>query len=456
MAVNPRLAGKIAWAAVVVSFSVTFRAQAPTPTTNSDDAPLALVGGSLLDGRGGKPIRDSVILIRQKRIEVVGTVESTPVPPDYRRISTEGMTVLPGLWDMHTHLQYSAHTDLGAWNSRYLSQMETVIMPAIASQLLMAGITSARDAMAPLDPILRVRERIAKGDFPGPTMYVAGALLEHKPPAGADAFRWGVSGVEDARAKVDRLVDKGVDVIKLLCVADMTQEEANAVVRQAHARNRLVLAHGRSDDEIRKCLAAGVDDFQHLGTQGVLPDDIVSAIRERVRTRPPLYWTPTVGNPVNNTFMKENAELLDDPSWQRGLPPSIVEDIRGSLRLMAGILARPGIVPALTIYRKKFHQLRDAGAELLVGTDSGNPGHFHPNATWLELDAWTSQFGVSPMESILRATAVPAKVMGVERDYGTLEPGKYADVIATLGDPLRHINVLRNPAIVIKHGQRVR
>jgi imidazolonepropionase-like amidohydrolase len=366
------------------------------------------------------------------------------------------MTVLPGLWDMHTHLQYSAHTDLGAWNARYLSQMETVIMPAIASQLLMAGITSARDAMAPLDPILRVRERIAKGDLPGPTMYVAGALLEHKPPAGAGSFRWGVSGVEDATAKVDRLVDKGVNVIKLLCGADMTQEEANAVVRQAHARNRLVLAHGRSDDEIRKCLAAGVDDFQHLGTQSVLPDDIVSAIRERVRTRPPLYWTPTVGNPVNNAFMKENAELFDDPSWRRGLPPSIVEDIRGSLRLMPGILARPGIVPALAIYRKKFQQLRDAGAELLVGTDSGNPGHFHPNATWLELDTWTGQFGVSPMESILRATAVPAKVMGVDRDYGTLEPGKYADVIATLGDPLRHINVLRNPAIVIKHGQRVK
>ena len=169
-----------------------------------------------------------------------------------------------------------------------------------------------------------------------------------------------------------------------------------------------------------------------------------------------MYWTPTVGNPVNNTFMRENAELFDDPSWQRGLPPSIVEDIRASLRLMPGILARPGVVPDLAIYRKKFQQLRDAGAELLVGTDSGNPGHFHPNATWLELDAWTNQFGVSPMESILRATAMPAKVMGVERDYGTLEPGKYADVIATLGDPLRHINVLRNPAIVIKHGQRVK
>ena len=99
--------------------------------------------------------------------------------------------------------------------------------------------------------------------------------------------------------------------------------------------------------------------------------------------------------------------------------------------------------------------MRDAGAELLVGTDSGNPGHFHPNATWLELDAWV-KFGVDPMEAIRRATAVPAKVMGVDRDYGTIEAGEYADVIVVAGDPLRHINILRNPVVIIKHGRRVK
>ena len=410
----------------------------------------------MIDGRGGKPFRDSVILIRERRIEAVGTEATTPVPAGYQRISTEGMSVLPGLWDMHTHLQYSAATDLTSWNARYLGQMETVIMPAIAEQLLMAGVTSARDAMAPLDPILRVRDRIARGEIPGPTMYVAGALLEHSPPAGAESFRWGVSGAGDAKTKVDRLAAKGVNLIKLLCVNDMTQEEATAVVDQAHARGLKVAAHGRADDEIRKCLRAGVDDFQHLGTQGLLPDDIVTGIRERVRTRT-LYWTPTVGSPVNNRYLLENAEMLDDAAWQRGLPPPIVEDVRASLKQLPAILARPATASFdLDMYKRKFQQLRDAGAELLVGTDSGTPGHFHPYATWLELDAWVNHFGIDSMEAIRRATALAAQVMGVERDYGTLEPGKYADVIVVAGDPLRHIDLLRNPHVVIKHGRRVK
>ena len=152
--------------------------------------------------------------------------------------------MLPGLWDMHTHLQYSAHADLNHWNSTYQSQMESTIMPAIASQLLMAGITSARDPMAPTDAVLHVKARIASGEIPGPTMYVSGALLEHNPPAGVDSFRWGVSGVEDARMKVNRLADKGVDLIKLLCVPEMTVDEAKAVVEQAHARRLKVAAHG--------------------------------------------------------------------------------------------------------------------------------------------------------------------------------------------------------------------
>jgi imidazolonepropionase-like amidohydrolase len=94
--------------------------------------------------------------------------------------------------------------------------------------------------------------------------------------------------------------------------------------------------------------------------------------------------------------------------------------------------------------------------ELLVGTDSGNPGHFHPYATWLELDAWVNHMGVPPMEALQRATAVAARVMGVDKDYGTVEAGKYADVIVVPGDPLRHIDVLRDPVVVIKHGRRVK
>jgi imidazolonepropionase-like amidohydrolase len=164
-------------------------AQTDTPDVASDSHLSALVGGTLIDGTGNKPIFNSVILIRGERIEKIGTVGALPVPAGYRMISTEGMTVLPGLWDMHTHLQYSAHADLNHWNNTYFPEMEEVIMPAIASQLLMAGVTSARDPMAPTDQILSVKKKIARGEIPGPTMYVSGALLEHKPPKGTEVWR---------------------------------------------------------------------------------------------------------------------------------------------------------------------------------------------------------------------------------------------------------------------------
>ena len=107
-----------------------------------------------------------------------------------------------------------------------------------------------------------------------------------------------------------------------------------------------------------------------------------------------------------------------------------------------------------TRLKTKFDQLRELGVSMLVGTDSGSPGHFHPQSVWLELEAWVHEFGVDPMAAIRAATIVPAETMGVERDYGSLEPGRWADVIAVHGDPLQHINILRDPVMVIKHGIR--
>ena len=439
--------------ALFVAALATGRAQQSQPPVHGRAlGTAALVGGTLLDVSGRTLLQNSVVLIKDGRVERVGTQESLSIPPGYLRISTEGMTVLPGLWDMHTHLQYSAHADLNHWNRAYLREMPTVIMPAIASQLLMAGVTSARDPMAPTDAILSVKRRIADGELPGPTMYVSGALLEHQGPAGFESFRWSVTGVADARAKVNQLADKGVDLIKLLCVPEMTIDEATAVVDQAHARRLKVAAHGRTDAEVRTCLAAGVDDFQHLSPQAIFPDDIVTSIKAR-GARQPLLWTPTVGELYNYDRMRTNAEILDDPAWERGLPRAMVDDVRMSMVAFRRTL--PSRAPLdRAVLKAKFNQLRELGVPLLVGTDSSSPGHFHPQSVWLELDAWVNELGVDAMTAIRAATIVPAEVMGVEREYGSIDAGKYADIVAVHGDPLQHVNILRDPVIVIRHGIR--
>ena len=142
---------------------------------------LALVGGRLIDGFGGAPLEDSVVLIEGDTISRVGRVGELAVPAGAEVISTEGMTVLPGLWDMHVHLMIVGHSDYDHWDRTYIGRFRDEIMPAAAEQLLRAGVTSARDLGAPLEDILHVRDAINRGQLPGPTLYVSGPFLQHEP-----------------------------------------------------------------------------------------------------------------------------------------------------------------------------------------------------------------------------------------------------------------------------------
>jgi imidazolonepropionase-like amidohydrolase len=418
----------------------------------------ALVGGTLIDGYGSTPIRNSVVIIEGDRIKAVGQVGTLAIPAGAEVISTEGMSVLPGLWDMHVHLMINGHSDYAHWDKTYPPLMETVIMPASARQLLMAGVTSARDLGGPLKASVAVRERIRKEEIPGPTLYISGPFIQHEPYPGTEYVRWGVKGVEDARAKVRTLAEAGVDVIKLIDQDQMTMEEVLAVVDEAHKRKLPVVAHSHRPEEIRRGLKAGVDCFEHTGlaTAPEYPADIIAMVRERTAKMSlgPLFWTPTVQGLLNYEYVRDNPEQLDDPSWQVGLPQSIVDDIKQSLK-KPGELSYYQITPLRRpTLARKIAQLSESGVVLLIGTDSGIPMNFHSQTTWRELDAWVNSFGIDPMTTIRAATYWPSVAMKVSDQVGTVTEGKYADIIAVRGDVLRHIDLLQNVDIVIKHGKR--
>jgi imidazolonepropionase-like amidohydrolase len=420
----------------------------------------ALVGGTLIDGFGGRPLRNSVVLIEGERISAVGTVGTLPVPRGAEVISTEGMSVLPGLWDMHVHLMLNGHSDYAHWDKTYLPQLESVIMPASAKQLLLAGVTSARDLGAPLEASISVRDRLNKGALSGATVYVSGPFIQHEPYPGTDAFRWGVKGVDDARAKVRKLADGGVDVIKLIDQDQMSMEEVRAVVDEAHRRNLPVIAHSHRPEEIRRGLAAGVDGFEHTGLAATpeYPDDIIRMIRERAGNMAagPLFWTPTIEGLFNYEYIRDNPEHIDDTAWHEGLPKEIVDDIRRSLEHPERLDYFRATASRRPTLPRKFQQLREAGVTLLIGTDSGIPMKFHSGSTWRELDAWVNLLGVDAMTTIRAATFWPAVAMRKDRDVGTVSPGKYADIIAVRGDVLRYINLLQRVDVVVKRGVRVK
>ncbi len=418
----------------------------------------ALVGGRLIDGFGHAPINDSVILVYGDTILDVGTVDTLPVPDNYTIVSTEGMDVLPGLWESHAHLMLTGHADYPHWQANYLDRLADEIMPASAVQLLLAGVTSARDLGAPLDPSRSVRERIESGDIPGPRLFMSGPFLQAEIEDWQTAYRWPVRSVADAKQKVAALDDAGMVIVKLIDQDKLPRDVAQAIVDEAHARGMKVVAHSHRPDEIRVGLEIGVDNFEHTGltTAPEYPPDIVASLRERTATGRiaggPLYWTPTVEGLWNFDRTVANPEKLDDECWKRGLEEDTIEDISGSI-------ANPGKLgyTRLTPLRKptlkrKIAQLREAGVVFLVGTDSGIPMKFHCQSTWNELDVLVRVMGLPVMDVIRSAVYWPAVMMGVEDELGTVSAGKKADIIAVRGDVLEYINLLQDVDFVMKGG----
>lgn len=442
----------LVWVMICALFSPASLAQTQSRNVK------ALVGGTLIDGFGSQPLRNSVIIIEGERIKAIGQVGTLPIPAGAEIISTEGMSVLPGLWDMHVHLMINGHSDYDHWDKTYPPLFESVIMPSSAKQLLLAGVTSARDLGAPLKEIISVRDKINKGQLPGPTLYVSGPFIQKEPYPGTELFRWGVKGPEDARNKVRTLAEAGVNLIKLIDQDQMTMEEVMAVVDEAHKHKLTVAAHSHRPEEIRRGLLAGVDCFEHTGLAAApeYPAELIAMIRERAAKMSlgPLFWTPTAEGLANYEYLRDNPEPLDDPSWQLGLTDAIIKDIKNSLRhpdRLSYYQITPQRRPTL---RRKFEQLSDSGVVLLVGTDSGIPMNFHSQTTWRELDTWVNQFGVDPMRAIRAATYWPSVLMKVDDQVGTISEGKYADIIAVRGDVLRYISLLQDVDLVVKHGVR--
>jgi imidazolonepropionase-like amidohydrolase len=426
------------------------QAEAQASPARNQDGPIALVGGTLIDGVSDRVLRNAVVLMRDGRIERVGVVGELAVPQGYRSIDTDGHTVMPGLWDMHVHLLYAGHTNIQTWHQTYTAQFERDIMPATARQMLMAGVTSVRDLGAPPEAVFAVKARIASGELDGPRIYAAGPQLTHVPPPWAQYYRLGVSGAADATAKTVRLLDQGADVLKVTDAESMAVEEISAITAAAHARGTMVSAHGRTDAEIRVGLDGGIDDFQHIGPTAQFPSELMSLITGRARSGRPLYWTPTVGLSLSGPALADNPEVLDHPDNFAGLPPLVAADVRASIRAFR---AQAGPREAIV---RKVAQLREAGVQLLLGTDAGLAGNPHAQATWQEMHAWVSVLGIGAMETIQRATSGAARYLGVADRTGSIEAGKVADVIVVPGDPLRHIEVLRDPVMVFKSGRQVK
>ena len=337
-----------------------------------------------------------------------------------------------------------------------MSRFRDEIMPIAAKQLLMSGVTTVRDLGAPLEDSLVVRSRIEKGEIPGPRLFVSGPFIQHRPYFDYEKpVRWGVDGADDARAKVQKLVDAGVDFIKLIDQDQMTEDELAAVVATAHKGGKPVVAHAHREAEIRLGLKYNVDCFEHTGlaTEPGLPRGHPGgpAAAQQHPLLVPHHRGFFLAEYTASTF----PDRLDDPRWQADIP----QGHRGQHPGLAPEhhqprLLHPDLPPPAHVGQQVPAAARDRGHDAHREPTAASPGDFHTDSTWRELDTWV-RLGATPMQAIGAATRWPARFLKKEKDLGTLAPGRLADVIAVQGATCSPTSaLLQRVDVVVKGGGR--
>jgi imidazolonepropionase-like amidohydrolase len=407
---------------------------AMTRSAVSGDAPFALVGGTLVDGSDAPPIADAVVVVRGGRIVAAGPRSSTPVPAGMARVDITGKTILPGLWDMH------AHYEQVEWGPIYLA----------------SGITTARDVGNELEFITGVRDAIASGRGVGPRLLLAGVIDGPGPMA---------LGVEQAAtpdagaAMVRRYHDLHFNQIKIY--SSVTLPVLTAITAEAHRLGMTVTGHIPNGLTGFDGVNAGMDQINHV--QYIVPM-MRGAAPAGGGARPPFDSGSAAAHAAVD-FLKAHHTVIDPTLvifelsfHSAAVPYSDLEP--GVLKVASALqpaLLNTGIpAAAAPIGKARFEEmiqavaaLHRAGIPIVAGTDQTVPGYSLHRELELYVEA-----GFTPLEAIQSASIVPARVMGVDGDVGTVTAGKRADMIVVTGDPLHHIADTRNVVLVISAGRR--
>lgn len=429
-------------------------------------ADLAVVGGRLIDGFGGPPVENAVILIAGNRIFAVGTEGLLKVPEEVSQVSAEGMTILPGLWESHGHLAHLAEGVPTEFQEKFPDQL-AAIMESVARTTLMAGVTSFRDTGGPLEEQQRLRSRIEAGEIPGPRLFLAGPILRQAGPDENAPGDFSVRTPQEARNAVRKLVAMGVDQVKVYGFWE--EENLKAVAEEAHRAGIGVDADVRHIRAYRTAIRAGVDRLHHVFTADPLSDYSDEDLRLLIRGEKPVgtgpsanilrgpYIVPTLE--MRRAYVRAHSfpESVDHPRLKMGLPEEVYRYLRETWRNVYSIPWGIGAEERIQAARKKLRKFVAAGGreQLVAGCDAGAPLNFHsplPREIANLVEA-----GLSPMEAIQSATLRPAQMQGKDEMLGTVTAGKLADLIIVDGDPLHRIELLQSGVVhVIKDGKLVR
>lgn len=402
----------------------------------SAEKPKAFVGGTLLDGTGRDPLPDAVVVIREKVIEKVGSRQEVKIPADCEIIDVSGKTIMPGMFDCHCHVSL---TTLSIEKRLFTPKTVEIFQTAeMMKRTLHAGFTTIREPGVLND--VGFRQAVEMGLVEGPRLVLAGGIgqtgghFDEYYPRDIELPFWGVEmcdGVPNVQRAARRVLRKGFDFIKVCTTGgiaspadspeytEWTMEELRAIVYEASARGKAVMAHAEGTQGIKNAIRAGVWSVEH----GSMLDD--EAIQLFLDTG--TYLVPTL------FVMEEVAERGEE----MGLTPvslAKVEKVKDT-------------------HAASFRMAAKAGVKIAMGTDAAEEKMHGKNARELELMV---HYGFTPMQAIVAATKTSAEACRVDHKVGTLEPGKLADLLVIDGNPLDDIAILQDQSrllLVMKEGK---
>ncbi|WP_164155651.1 amidohydrolase family protein [Sandarakinorhabdus rubra] len=433
-------------------FALTALALVSAQAMAQDTRTTVLTGGMLISGLSVPPVHNATIVIQGERIVAAGPAAEVKIPAGAVVIDTSGQTMMPGLIDAHAHLFMIGFGDEAGW-FRWLQgpgrkySIEKV-MELSAWQLLMSGVTSAIDLGGNAAESISVRNRISKGEIPGPRLQVAGPLVTRRAFAGFPAEASAViASPKEGAEVVDRLFRQGVDVIK--AHAGLTRDDYFAIVKAAHANGIKVHAHVYAETDVRNAFDAGVDVLQHMGSAG-FPTYSADLVRTIAESNRPIVLTAAHRSWIFPDTVKFPGRL-QDPVLKSLFPADIWAALQDSFREWPAESYFAGIDRQVRFRSPQVKQLIESNALMGVGTDSGTPMNFNTDGLVREMKVLVDE-GLSPLEVIADTTRVNARIMG-KPDLGTIEPGKLADIIVVPGDPVYHdLNNLFTVQTVVKNG----
>ncbi len=395
---------------------------------------VVVTADRMIDVVGGRAVDEPAIVVTDGRITAVGTQGSVAIPSGARRVDLPGKTLLPGLIDMHVHLTSLAEVG-GYRRLEYTDSFWTAVGVANAKKTLDAGFTTVRNVGASDFGDVGLRQAIDGGFVPGPRVVTAtwgiGATGGHcddtgLPPSYDHKAESQFDGVDAARAKVRWLKKYGAQVIKICATGgvfsigdgvgsqQLTVEEMRAIVDEAHMAELKVAAHAHGDEGIRAAIKAGVDTIEHAS----LASDAAIAEAKKAGT----WFSMDVYN---------DDYILATGTANGTLPESLAKEKEIGLK-----------------QRQTFQRAVRAGVKMVFGSDGGVYPHGDNALQFSKMVEW----GMTPMQAIQAATVNAGEALGRAKDVGAIEVGRWADMIAVIGDPLADVRVLQSVPFVMKGG----